>query len=160
MPKSGVAGNKLNLGSWFKSSSNATESKRQSRNSSAMAAMVGKDADVETTRKENVARTDGVPTTETTPNEVAKSEGVKPSTASMVELAAIITKETEKLEKYLKESGTAMPSFDVDAPANFPKLPEEMKKAREEIVRASKELTDLATGPTESIRWMAWDVSF
>lgn len=79
---------------------------------------------------------------------------------SLVELAKIITRESEKLEKYLKESGSPMPGFDVDSPANFPKLPDEMKKAREEIVRATKELGDLVTGPTESVRWMAWDVGF
>ena len=31
--------------------------------------------------------------------------------------------------------------------------------AREEIVRASKDLSDLVTGPSESVRWLAWDVS-
>jgi hypothetical protein len=83
----------------------------------------------------------------------------KKSTTSMVELAKIITIQSEKLEKYLTESGNAMPSFDVDGLANFPSLPEDIKKAREEVVRATKELEYLATGPTEKIRWMAWDVS-
>lgn len=84
----------------------------------------------------------------------------KPTGSSMVELAAIITKQTEILDRYLKESGSPSPGFDFDSPVNFPKLPDEIKKAREEVVRASKELTDLVTGPTESVRWMAWDVSF
>jgi len=91
------------------------------------------------------------------------SNGINPtpskvSTTSMVGLARIITRETEKLETYLNESRIPMPGFDVDAPANFPKLPNEMKKAREEIVRANQLLTDLVTGPMEHLRWMAWDV--
>lgn len=161
MSKLRVTRNKLGLGSWsipFKSSSNGVDSKRQSQRFSSMAAPLVKDINSETASEENVAQANGVPSKEKTTNEVAKPE-MKPSTNSMAELAAIITRETDRLEKYLKESGSAMPSFDVASPANFPKLPEDMKKAREEIVRASKELGDLVTGPTESVRWMAWDVS-
>lgn len=158
MPKLRVAGNRLSLGSWsipFKGSSNGTtESKRQSRRFSAMVAPATKEAYIETASEENIAKANGTASTEPTTHGITKS-----STTTMVELAAIITRETEKLEKYLKESGSAMPGFDVDSPVNFPKLPDEMKKAREEIVRATKELGDLVTGPTESVRWMAWDVS-
>ncbi|KAK0105630.1 hypothetical protein ONS95_004160 [Cadophora gregata] len=79
------------------------------------------------------------------------------STSKLIELAATITRETEKLDKYMKEKGLPAPSFEPDAPLNFPKLDAEAKRAREEIVRATKELGDLVTGPTESVRWMAWD---
>jgi hypothetical protein len=82
------------------------------------------------------------------------------TTASLVELAKIITRESEKLEKYLKESGSALPSFDIDGPANFPALPDDIKRARDEVMRATKDLEYLVTGPTEKVRWMAWDVSF
>jgi hypothetical protein len=82
-----------------------------------------------------------------------------PTTTSLVELAKIITRESEKLEKYLKESGSPMPGFGIDGPANFPSLPAHIKRSREEVVRATKELEDLVTGPTEKLRWMAWDVS-
>ncbi|CAG8975447.1 hypothetical protein HYALB_00004761 [Hymenoscyphus albidus] len=82
-----------------------------------------------------------------------------PPRASLIDLAKTITEETEKLERYMKESGSAAPSFDVDVPLAFPNLPEEIKKARENVVRATKELGDLVTGPKESIRWMAWNVS-
>lgn len=81
------------------------------------------------------------------------------TTSSLVELARIITRETEKLERYLKESGSPMPSFDADGPANFPTLPDDIKAAREEVVRAARDLQFLVTGPTESVRWMAWDVN-
>ncbi|CZR63074.1 related to sterigmatocystin 7-O-methyltransferase precursor [Phialocephala subalpina] len=87
----------------------------------------------------------------------ARRQDTKRSTSQLIELAGIITRETEKLDKYLKDNGSPQPSFDVDGPANFPKLDEDMKKAREEVVRATKELGDLVAGPTESIRWMAWD---
>ncbi|KAF4621959.1 hypothetical protein G7Y89_g14385 [Cudoniella acicularis] len=80
-----------------------------------------------------------------------------PSTSSLVELAAIITRETEKVEKYIKESGSQVPSFEIDGPLDFPRLPEDIKTARLEVMRATKELGDLVTGPREGIRWMAWD---
>lgn len=89
-----------------------------------------------------------------------RKPGVKPTTNSLVQLAATITRETEKLDRYIKESGAPAPSFDIDGPLDFPKLPDEIKTAREEIVRATKELGDLVTGPREGVRWMAWDVSF
>lgn len=82
------------------------------------------------------------------------------STSKLIELAATITRETEKLDKYMKEKGLPAPSFEPDALLNFPRLDGEAKRAREEVVRATKELGDLVTGPTESVRWMAWDVSF
>lgn len=53
-----------------------------------------------------------------------------------------------------------MPSFDVDSPGDFPKLPDEIQMCRIEIVNATKQLRDLAVGPRESIRWGVWDVRF
>ena len=84
----------------------------------------------------------------------------KPTTNSLVQLAAVITRETEKLDRYIRESGAPAPSFDIDGPLDFPKLPDEIKAAREEVVRATKELGDLVTGPKEGVRWLAWGVSF
>jgi len=79
--------------------------------------------------------------------------------SNIVVLAQIISKETEKLDAYLKETNTPHPSFDYDGPADFPKLPDHMQKTRQEIIRASSELRDLVVGPSETLRWMAWDVS-
>ena len=90
-------------------------------------------------------------------NELSKPTATSPS--RLMELAQTITKETEKLDKYLKESGCSMPSFDVDAPMDFPSLPEEIQRVRQKVVESTKELGDLVVGPTEVIRWMAWDVS-
>ncbi|KAL2062467.1 hypothetical protein VTL71DRAFT_6733 [Oculimacula yallundae] len=79
------------------------------------------------------------------------------SPSKLIELAATITRETEKLDKYIKDNGLPPLSFEVDGLSNFPKLDANMKKAREEVVRATKELGDLVTGPRESLRWLAWD---
>jgi hypothetical protein len=90
-------------------------------------------------------------------NGLSKPTATSPS--RLIELAQTITKETEKLDKFLKESGCSTPSFDVDAPMDFPRLPEEIQRARQKVVESTKELGDLVVGPTEGIRWMAWDVS-
>jgi len=75
----------------------------------------------------------------------------------MIALAQKITKETEKLESYMKENNLPMPSFDVDAPGDFPKLPEDILKSRQEIIFATRELGLLAHGPRESLRWGVWN---
>jgi hypothetical protein len=81
------------------------------------------------------------------------------STSKLVELAQTISRETEKLDRHIEENDLPEPSFDVDAPLIFPKVSGELKKAREEVMRATKELRGLVAGPTESVRWMAWDAS-
>ncbi len=149
MVKLRVAGNRLSVGSWSipfaRSPSGAnSESKRQSRNFSTAAIPAMKEAE---------------PTTDAVSVKSNHKPTATTSTSRLIELAAIITRETEKLDKYIKESGAPVPSFDVDGPANFPRLGDEVKRAREEVMRATKELGDLVTGPTESVRWMAWDVS-
>ncbi|KAL3422651.1 o-methyltransferase [Phlyctema vagabunda] len=78
-------------------------------------------------------------------------------TSDLVELAAVITRETEKLNGYLRDRGLPTPGFDIDSPLNFPSLPADIKRARESVVQATKDLNDLVTGPEESIRYMAWD---
>lgn len=96
------------------------------------------------------------------PNSDVASDAAQPpvsNTANMVALSQKIAKETEKLETYMKENGLVMPSFDVDAADDFPKLPEEIQKSRLEIIHATKELRDLAVGPRESVRWGVWEVS-
>ncbi|KAK3939455.1 O-methyltransferase [Diplogelasinospora grovesii] len=92
---------------------------------------------------------------ETAPTEAQKVNGEQ--TSRMVALAKKITNDTEKLEAYMKEHNLAMPSFDVDSPGDFPKLPEDIKQCREEIKFATKELGLLAQGPRESLRWGTWD---
>lgn len=74
-------------------------------------------------------------------------------------LAEIIRVETEKLETYLKENGIAQPSFHVDAPSDFPQLPDDIQQSRQKIVFATNELANLVRGPRESVRFGSWSVS-
>jgi len=75
----------------------------------------------------------------------------------MVALAQKITKDTEKLESYLKANNLPALSFDVDVPADFAKLPEDVARSRQDIIFASRELSLLAHGPRESLRWGVWE---
>lgn len=81
------------------------------------------------------------------------------STSRMVTLARKIASETEKLETYMRENNLPMPSFEVDAPADFPTLPADIQRSRQEIICATRELGLLAHGPRESLRWGVWEVS-
>ena len=75
----------------------------------------------------------------------------------MMVLAQTITDETKKLETYLKAHNLPLPSFDVDAPADYPKLPEAIAQSRHAIIVATKEMSLLAHGPRESVRWAVWE---
>ena len=80
------------------------------------------------------------------------------SPSRMTVLSQTIARETEKLETYFKAEGLPLPSFDAQAPSDFPKLPEDIEKSRREIILATKELGNLAVGPRESVRWGTWGV--
>lgn len=81
--------------------------------------------------------------------------GMPPS--KIVALAQKISTETEKVDIYFRGKGIQTPSFDVDMPGDFPKMPDEISTSRREIIHATRELQDLMVGPRESVRWMAWD---
>lgn len=152
MTKLKFAANRLSLGSWsIPIARSSSQRKSRSRSASAMAVPIAKPNPIATETELSQSSTKDEHSS-TPPSNVASK-----SKFDMVELAKIITRETEKLDKYLKESGSEMPGFDADSPANFPKLPADLRKSRVEIMRATKELGDLVTGPTESVRWMAWD---
>lgn len=85
--------------------------------------------------------------------------GVASQESRMGVLAEIIRVETEKLETYLKENGITQPSFHVDAPGDFPHLPDDIQESRQKIVFATNELANLVRGPRESVRFGAWSVS-
>lgn len=167
---------KFSLSSWLTPKNNGTsdvERKRQNRrtfsgfsSSSQFKASVngaetgkvpngGKEAGVNGKSDQN-----SVSTLEPT-SDVANATAQQPvsATTNMIALSQKIAKETEKLEAYMKENGLSMPSFDVDAADDFPKLPEEIQRSRLEIIHATKELRDLAVGPRESVRWGVWEVS-
>lgn len=93
-------------------------------------------------------------------SEKAATNGVKEDgQQSMTALAETISRETAKLERYMKENDLPMPSFEVGAADDFPKLPEEIQRSRLEVMHATKQLRDLAVGPRESVRWGVWEVS-
>ena len=80
-------------------------------------------------------------------------------TSLMIQLARKITKETEKLDEYLKNNGLPDLGFDIDAPGDLPKLPEDIQNSRLEISSATKQLELLVRGPRETVRWGIWSVS-
>lgn len=133
----GGGGRRLNIGSWSallsKNPPSTVDSKRVSRNFTSTP----------------IPRTSAAP-------RVAINEA-KPSRSALIELAATITRETEKLDKYMKDNNLPPVSFDVSCPPSFTKLDDSAKRSREIVIQATKDLSDLVTGPTESIRWLAWD---
>lgn len=83
---------------------------------------------------------------------------VEPPESRMLVLAETIRVETEKLQAYLQANGIAQPGLGVDAPDDFPPLPDEIQKSRQEIHLATKELSNLVRGPRESVRYGVWSV--
>jgi hypothetical protein len=72
-----------------------------------------------------------------------------------------ISVKSKIITDYLTSKGLEAASFDVNGLAEFPIPPEDEVpfKARLELVAATKELHDIALGPKEGLRYLAWDVS-
>ncbi|KXX74556.1 6-hydroxytryprostatin B O-methyltransferase, partial [Madurella mycetomatis] len=81
------------------------------------------------------------------------------SPSRMTALAQTIARETEALEAYMRDNNLRMPSFGEDAPADFPTLPADVLRSRQDIIFATKELGLLAHGARESMRWGIWEAS-
>ncbi len=160
---------KLKLGSWLSPgsplSSSSTPSrppaqrKKLTRRSFSAFASVSPAKSKAKGAEERIKSTASLPE-EDTVETAAGPVGEAPSTSTMVALARKITQETEKLESYLRENNLPMPGFEVDAPGEFPKLPEDVARSRQEIIFATKELRDLVVGPREGLRWGVWGVSY
>ncbi|KAI1080192.1 S-adenosyl-L-methionine-dependent methyltransferase [Whalleya microplaca] len=105
--------------------------------------------------KYHVEGTDNMVKVPTSPKKMVPQPTTSPS--KMGALAQKISTETERVESYFREKGLPTPSFDVDAPSDFPKMPDDIMKSRREVIQATQELQDLMVGPRESVRWMAWD---
>jgi len=135
-------GKRLSIGSWSalfsKNSTSNTPSKRTSRGFTSTTAS-------------------RMPAAAEAASNIAPVNEAKPSTSTLIELAATITRETEKLDKYMRDNGLPPVSFDISSPPNFPKLSDEAKRSRDIVMQATKDLSELVTGPTESVRWMSWD---
>ncbi|KAI9729538.1 MAG: hypothetical protein M1834_006734 [Cirrosporium novae-zelandiae] len=80
------------------------------------------------------------------------------ASSRLTRLAAVISSNTEKLNRYITSHNLPCPSFDVHAPADFPIVTDdpEIQKARSDLILATAELHDLVVGPTEQMRWLAW----
>jgi len=79
----------------------------------------------------------------------------------IIELTAIISENTQKIDQYFAANNLPSLSFDSDAPLDFP-VPssnKEIQHARRAVVNATQELHDLMVGPREHIRWSSWSVS-
>jgi hypothetical protein len=76
------------------------------------------------------------------------------------ELATTIAENTKTVTDYLTSKGLSAPSFDVDGLDEFPIPPNDKEAftARLNVIAATKELHDLAVGPREGLRYLAWDV--
>lgn len=84
------------------------------------------------------------------------------TTARFAELATVIAESTTTITECLTVKGLSAPSFDVDGLTELPISPADKAaySARLKLIAATKELHDLAVGPKESLRHLAWDVRF
>ncbi|KAL8720152.1 MAG: hypothetical protein Q9225_002940 [Loekoesia sp. 1 TL-2023] len=81
--------------------------------------------------------------------------------ASLCELAARISTETKKIADFIQENELPDPSFALGGPASLPIPVEnaELQASRMALVKAAEDLSILAFGPVESLRWKAWNLS-
>lgn len=84
-----------------------------------------------------------------------------PSVASierMAQLSALISDTTQILTDFMVAKGIDAQSLSFDELADFPVSPDDSKpfKARTELIEATRELHDIALGPRESLRALAW----
>lgn len=89
----------------------------------------------------------------------AMSPSLPDAPSRMTLLAKIISEETEKIEAHLKSKGIPSPDLLSATTSDFPKLPDDVQESRQKIIYATRELSVLAHGPKESVRWAVWGVS-
>ncbi|KAK7908333.1 O-methyltransferase- family 2 [Apiospora marii] len=76
----------------------------------------------------------------------------------MAQLSTLISDTTKILTDFLAAKGVDAQSLSVDDLADFPVSPDDSKpfKARTDLIEATRELHDIALGPRESLRALAW----
>jgi hypothetical protein len=79
---------------------------------------------------------------------------------TLTQLSNEIAANTKIVTDYLESKGLAAPSFDVNGLDEYPIPPTEEApfKARLKLISLTKEMHDLALGPKEGLRLLAWDV--
>ncbi|KAI5464567.1 putative O-methyltransferase [Mariannaea sp. PMI_226] len=151
---------KLRVPSWLHSSNGSTnghsdeaDRKKQNRMSlSGLAHLISKNE--QPSEPSSAESTNPTPTSDASP--ICKT--VQDSSVSqLIQLAKKITEEAEKLDKYIKANNLPEPGFGVDAPVDFPPLPDDIQNSRQEIVYATDKLGQLVRGPREQIRWGVWN---
>lgn len=80
--------------------------------------------------------------------------------SKITQLADEIARSSKVITDYLAENNLAAPSFDEDGLNELAISPtvENAYTARSRLISATKELHDLAVGPKEGLRHLAWDV--
>lgn len=88
----------------------------------------------------------------------------KPATESSVDRLTTLSKDIEEKTRYLTDAlrskGLDAPSYKANGLSDFPLTEFEAVKTRQELVALTKELHDLVLGPRETLKNMAWEVSY
>ena len=81
-----------------------------------------------------------------------------PQSASLTELAAQISANARSMTDLLGAQNMLSPTFAADAPPSVPIGPEyeEIQTARMALVEAASTIRDLALGPDDAMKWMAF----
>lgn len=83
------------------------------------------------------------------------------ASSRLSELSTIIAEKTALIEQYLASKGLPQPSFKPNAPAELGPIAHEddaIQQARLDLIDATKELRDLAIGPSDLLRYQPWEV--
>ncbi|OGM47206.1 hypothetical protein ABOM_003990 [Aspergillus bombycis] len=75
------------------------------------------------------------------------------------DLVHTISKESERISNHCRTENLPEPSFDATFPPNsqIPEESEELTAARRNLFQAAADLAILALGPSEHLRWQAWN---
>lgn len=74
------------------------------------------------------------------------------------DLANVILANAKTVKSFLSGNELPAPSFSVDAPFSFPDCPQDVRKARSQLLDASKKIQQLALGPIDHLFWYSCSV--
>lgn len=77
------------------------------------------------------------------------------------DVAARISENSAFLQRFLNTRGLPKPSFNQDAPSEFPNPDNErsVEIVREKLIQDSQLLFSLAVGPTDRLKYTLWEVN-
>ena len=78
------------------------------------------------------------------------------------DVAGRILKNSAFLQRFLKTRQLPTPSFNIDAPTEFPNPDHErsVEVVREHLIEDTQLLFSLVIGPIDRLKWTLWEVSF